>query len=334
MSLPDLQEPLALLEEKKYDAAVEVLKHKVTALPAHLGAHVLLAYAHEGRKQWTEALEAWEEVHFLLPNSPIAAAGKQRVLRRMDGLEVDAAAPRPTAAPRPSTAASASSPQTDEEEDADQHASPEPDLGAETAREDDAEPTAEQSEAAATADDDAPEETDSEAKDLDDEADQSTDERSATGEEDDGLAQLRRQAEREARQGGARPGLADGPSAGDLSPPPDDPSSTPEEQVEQFEEEESSDDLDRLIDKLQSARIDPDPDAEAEAPPEDPTPEEDTEEVVSETLARIHEGQDDYEKAAHIYAQLADQEPQRADEFRRKARDMRRKADAENGSAA
>jgi hypothetical protein len=56
--------------------------------------------------------------------------------------------------------------------------------------------------------------------------------------------------------------------------------------------------------------------------------------VVSETLARIHEGQDDYEKAAYIYAQLAEQEPHRADEFRQKAREMKRKADAGNDSAA
>jgi tetratricopeptide (TPR) repeat protein len=289
MSLPDLQEPLALLEQKNYDEAVDVLVQKVAALPAHLGAHVLLAYAHEGREQWEEALESWEEVHFLLPNSPIASAGKQRVLRRMDGIDDEAEAPRPSEVhpPRPADAAPYSS-ATDE--------------GETDELEEDVEEDTVETDQARESEDTGPDEPSSAA--------------------DDELAELRRQAEQEARQGGARPGLADKPS------------STPEEQVEQFEEEESSDDLNQLIDKLESARIEPDPDAEEEAPPVDPPPDDDTEEVVSETLARIHEGQDDYEKAAHIYAQLAEQEPHRADEFQQKAQEMERKADANDDPAA
>lgn len=289
MSLPDLQEPLALLEQKNFGEAVDVLEQKVSALPAHLGAHVLLAYAHEGREQWEEAMGAWEEVHFLLPNSPIASAGKQRVLRRMDGIEDEAEAPRPSEA-HPTRPADAT-PRRSAADEGD------PDEREEDVEEDSVETGPVQE----------PEDTDPDEP---------------SPEADDELAQLRRQAEQEARQGGARPGLSD------------EPSSTPEEQVEQFEEEESSDDLNHLIDKLESARIDPDPDAEAEAPPADPTPDDDTEEVVSETLARIHEGQDDYEKAAHIYAQLAEQEPHRADEFRQKAQEMERKADTSNDSAA
>lgn len=289
MSLPDLQEPLALLEQKNFGEAVDVLEQKVSALPAHLGAHVLLAYAHEGREQWEEAMGAWEEVHFLLPNSPIASAGKQRVLRRMDGIDDEAEAPRPSEA-HPTRPADATPRRSAADE------------GAPDEREEDVEEDSVETGPVQEPEDTDPDEPSPEA--------------------DDELAQLRRQAEQEARQGGARPGLSD------------EPSSTPEEQVEQFEEEESSDDLNHLIDKLESARIDPDPDAEAEAPPADPTPDDDTEEVVSETLARIHEGQDDYEKAAHIYAQLAEQEPHRADEFRQKAQEMERKADTSNDSAA
>lgn len=289
MSLPDLQEPLALLEQKNFGEAVDVLEQKVSALPAHLGAHVLLAYAHEGREQWEEAMGAWEEVHFLLPNSPIASAGKQRVLRRMDGIEDEAEAPRPSEA-HPTRPADATPRRSAADE------------GGPDEREEDVEEDSVETGPVQEPEDTDPDEPSPEA--------------------DDELAQLRRQAEQEARQGGARPGLSD------------EPSSTPEEQVEQFEEEESSDDLNHLIDKLESARIDPDPDAEAEAPPADPTPDDDTEEVVSETLARIHEGQDDYEKAAHIYAQLAEQEPHRADEFRQKAQEMERKADTSNDSAA
>ncbi len=277
MSLPDLQHPLALLEQKDVDTAIDVLEQKVTALPAHLGAHVLLAYAFEAQQRWDKALESWENARFLMPNSPIAEAGKRRVLRRMDGIETDAGplgpdAPSATGSTRPEeTAPSASS-----------------------------------------EDDDA-------------EADPNREEESSA--EDSGLAQLRQQAEREARQGGARPGLTDEPLSTDSPPPPEAPSSTPEEQVEQFEDEDGSNDLDRLIDKLQSARIDPDPDAEADAPPPESDPDDETEEVVSETLARIHEGQEDYQKAAHIYEKLANQEPDRAAEFQEKADEVRAKAD-------
>lgn len=299
MSLPDLQEPLALLEQKDFDKAIDVLEQKVTALPAHLAAHVLLAYAHEGRQQWAEALEAWEEVHFLLPNSPIASAGKQRALRRMDGIEGGTEAPRP-ADGHPGRPADTASRRTAEDE-----------TGVDDGAEDEAD--ADEIDESHKTEDTAPE--------------------ASSSTTDDGLDQLRRQAEREARQGGARPGLSDEPPSVDPSPPPDEPSSTPEEQVEQFEEEESADDLNQLIDRLESARIDPDLDAETEAPPEDPTPDDDTEEVVSETLARIHESQNDYEKAAHIYAKLADQEPHRADEFRQKAQEMRRKAIADDSAA-
>lgn len=304
MSLPDLQEPLTLLEQEDFDKAIDVLEQKVTTLPAHLGAHVLLAYAHEGRQQWEDALNAWKEVHFLLPNSPLASAGKQRVLRRMDGLEGGVEAPRPTEGHPARPADAASRPPVADGPDADNGA-----------------------------------EDDAEADEMRPKPEDMGPDESSSAPDDDGLAQLRRQAEREARQGGARPGLADPSSSVDAPPPPDEPSSTPEEQVEQFKEEESSDDLDHLIDKLESARIEPDPDAEAEPPPEEPAPpegptsEDDTEEVVSETLARIHEGQGDYEKAAHIYAQLADQEPHRADEFRQKAQEMRRKADASGDSS-
>ncbi len=281
MPLPDLQEPLTLLEQKDVDAAVEVLEQKTTALPAHLGAHVLLARAYEAQKRWDQALKAWATVHFLMPNSPIAEAGKRRVLRRMDGIEDEnersAAEGLP---PRPDpTAPTSGAPSEDEETPSEDESSP-PD-------------------------------------------------------DDFGLTQLRRQAEREARQGGARPGLADEPpEPSSADPSPEESSSTPEEQIEQLDEEDEEDDLDDLIDKLQSARIDPDPDAETETPPPVPDdPEEHSadeppgEEVVSETLAKIHAGQNDYERAAHIYAQLAEQEPDRADEFREKAAEMREKAD-------
>jgi tetratricopeptide (TPR) repeat protein len=264
MSLPDLTSPLSHLEAKNLDAAVEALEHKVEALPMHLGAHVLLAYAYEAQRRWDAALASWTHAQVLLPNSPLAAAGKQRVLRHLNGREEAGhdAAP-PAQPPRLS-----------------------PNLPA-----------------------------------LDAGPDATTD--------DDDLAALRRQADHEARQGGARPGLAG-------TPAPDAPSPTPEEQVERLTDDDT-DDLDHLIHQLQSARIDPEPEAPDQSRTEPPTapptpPPDDTDEVVSETLARIHAGQHDYPKAARIYEQLAEQNPERAAEFRDKAAAMRDKADPSGDS--
>jgi tetratricopeptide (TPR) repeat protein len=262
MSLPDLTSPLSHLEAKNLEAAVEALEHKVEALPMHLGAHVLLAYAYEAQRRWDEALASWTHAQVLLPNSPLAAAGKQRTLRHLNGREGTGhdAAP-PAQPPRLS-----------------------PNLPA-----------------------------------LDAEPDAPAD--------DDDLAALRRQADHEARRGGARPGLAGAPS----TPTPDDLSPTPEEQVERLTDDDA-DDLDHLIDQLQSARINPEPEAPDQSRAEPPTapsthPPDDTDEVVSETLARIHAGQQDYPKAARIYEQLAEQDPERAAEFRDKAAEMRDNAD-------
>ncbi|WP_263785726.1 tetratricopeptide repeat protein [Salinibacter grassmerensis] len=285
MSVPDLQEPLALLEQKDYDAAIAMLSDKVAALPAHPGAHVLLAHAYETQKRWEEALQAWAEARFLMPNSPIAEAGAQRVLRRLeDHNETSFTFAFPPSLRSPSNA--------DADTDAGDVTSPT----------------------------DEPEDT--------------------PDDEDAGLAQLRRQAEREARQGGARPGLSDAPPSSDLPSSPDEDPPTPEEQVEELEDEGDAGDLDHLINELQSARIEPEAEPEAEAPPPEADDEaemaaedDDTEDIVSETLARIHEGQDDYREAARIYATLAEQEPDRADEFQEKADEMRLKADESDEEA-
>jgi len=275
MSVPDLQEPLALLEREDYDTAIAMLEEKIAALPAHVGAHVLLAHAYETQERWKDALQSWAEARFLMPNSPIAEAGTQRVLRRLEKDDENSFA---FAFP-PSLKTQAPS---------------------------DADPV------------DDPEASGETTNKQDDQA--------------SGLAQLRRQAEREARKGGARPNLSDVPSSSDLPSTPDESPPTPEEQVEELEDEGGTDDLDHLINELQSARIEPEPDAETEAPPPDSAVEEDfenddTTDIVSETLARIHEGQGDYQEAARIYETLADQEPERAEEFQEKADEMREKAD-------
>jgi len=135
------------------------------------------------------------------------------------------------------------------------------------------------------------------------------------------LQELRRRAEEEARRGGARPGLAQ--THGRSSEGPGEPPDTPEERVDALESDAEEDDLDRLIQDLESGRIEPDleADPDREAAPE-PAPGDD-EELVSETLARIYESQEQYGEAARAYDTLADQQPDREAEFRRKAERMR-----------
>ncbi len=264
MAVPDLQDALDCLQQEDVDDAISILDRKVEELPAHLTAYVLLARAHESKQQWGQALQSWENVYFLMPNSPVAREGKRRVLRKMD--------------------------RGDEAEDIEEAAPSAP------------------TEPAASSGDEPPEERPAEQESASSTAAEAVSE----------LEELRRQAEAEAQQGGARSEMSDTPgaSAGDASP------STPEERVDQIEEED--DDLEHLIDELESARIEPNPDME-EAPA--PDLENKVDDLVSETLARIHEAQDQYQKAAQIYVKLASQEPNQARDYLEKAAEMRRRAE-------
>jgi len=287
MAVPDLKDAIDHLQRRDLDAAIAALEHKIEELPAHLTAHVLLARTYETKHQWTKALNAWENVHFLMPNSPVGKEGKARVLRRLDRHEEAAdAAPSPEGTPLSSSPAASSEEETGSSET---EAPP-----ASTASPDsDRESPAPESSAPPPPDDEPPSE----------------------------LQQLRQQAEEEARRGGARPDLAAAASGGDASE--EDEAPPPEERVDELEEE---DDLDRLIDELQSAEIEPDPDAEAEIPT--PDLDDDVDDLVSETLARIHEAQEQYRKAAQIYVKLASQEPDRAREHLKKAAKMRERIDS------
>jgi len=278
MAVPDLQDALDCLQQEDVDEAIARLERKVEELPAHLTAYVLLARAHEAKHQWERALQSWENVYFLMPNSPVAREGKRRVLRRMDrGKEAEDIEDA-----TPSTPSSPDSPSASDST------------------------AAEAESAAPEAADDAPPEDD-------------TDETETTATKAvSELEKLRRQAEDEARQGGARPELADTPKSDN-----GDTSSTPEERIDQMEED--GDDLDQLIDELESARIEPDPDVESAPAPD---LESDVDDLVSETLGRIHEAQDEYRQAAQIYVKLASQEPDQARDYLEKAAEMRRKAES------
>lgn len=83
------------------------------------------------------------------------------------------------------------------------------------------------------------------------------------------------------------------------------------------------DDLDRLIEELESARITPDPDISSIPAPE---MEDEADDVVSETLARIYAAQRQFDEAARVYELLAAQQPDRAKEFFALASEMRSRA--------
>ena len=90
--------------------------------------------------------------------------------------------------------------------------------------------------------------------------------------------------------------------------------------VENTDEWAEDQELDNLIQELESARIVPKPDHEHI---EVPALEDDIEDMVSETLARIFEGQKQYAKAADMYEKLAVLHPERARKFEAKASELR-----------
>ena len=147
-------------------------------------------------------------------------------------------------------------------------------------------------------------------------SDDSSADDAATDDETDGLSELeklRQSAEREARQGGARPGLRQ--QLQNQSAAEETPSSKTDDTIG---------DLDQLIQDLESARIQPRPDLD-ELPA--PDLEDNVEDLVSETLARIYAAQSQYREAARIYVKLASQEPANARNHLENAADMRKKAE-------
>jgi tetratricopeptide (TPR) repeat protein len=81
--------------------------------------------------------------------------------------------------------------------------------------------------------------------------------------------------------------------------------------------------LEQLISELEGARITPRPDLDDIPPPEF---EDDIEDMVSETLARIYASQGQFIEAARVFDTLADQHPDRRTYFHQKAREMRASA--------
>ncbi len=82
-------------------------------------------------------------------------------------------------------------------------------------------------------------------------------------------------------------------------------------------------DLDHLIRELEAARIIPDPDIDAIS---EEALEDDLEDLVSETLARIYAAQKHFDEAEMVYRTLARQQPERRNEFETKAIEMEKLA--------
>ena len=279
----DIQNAISLLEQGNYREAIPLLEHITHVMPIYLTAHVLLARAHEAEQQWQQALESWQRAHFLMPNSPVTKEGIQRVLYKSSFSSHEA--PPPPAESVIETVIS-----SDEKSDTLPVAEvPPPPFqeGPPPAAEPKAEPE--------TADFPfIPEPQVVEA---------------------------------------TLPEVQDSPPPGALSfeppTPPPAPSWDAEKDVTPDAEEipelspgssPQFEDLDRLIDELESASITPTPDLDSIPAPD---LDNDIDDMVSETLARIYASQQQYDEAARVYDLLAIQQPERASEFWQKASEFR-----------
>ena len=135
------------------------------------------------------------------------------------------------------------------------------------------------------------------------------------------------------READSPPPHAEQPAEDESSQPSPTPPSAPNELLSELSESPDQgttlsspaefDHLDRLIDELEAARIEPQPDLD-ELP--SPDLENEIEDVVSETLARIYVAQKQYREAARVFKKLAEQDPSRSQEFLESAEEMQHRA--------
>lgn len=333
MATPDLQHALDLIEQGRPTEAVPLLETVAAEMPTYVAALAVLARAHEAAEDWDAARDAWHRARFLMPNSPVIGEGLRRVAAatapaldlddepdslRMDLdllTEFDATLAEalgdtfnPFTQPPPAV-----EPETDDEEDAAPMSVEAAQLGlANQALTATPEPPPEEppeaeyitpTEAEQTAPREA-EDTTADPARIYDEIDrliaekeqaestlpQSTEEIQETT--------VRKALEQEARAAQEEP----------TAPADDEPLSAADAVVPP----PGDDDLDRLISELEAARITPQPDLEDLPPVE---LDDDIEDIVSETLARIYAAQGQREEAARVYETLARQQPEQAAHF-------------------
>lgn len=312
MAPTDLHTASTWLEQGRAAEAVSLLEPWVQTFPAHAAAHALLARAYEATHQWDQAYALWQKVQLLVPGSPTARAGVHRTLNPetprpaetgMTFLEWNPDGP---STPPPTNTASPFFQETPTE------AFPWANADAAPANDEkNSAPSPNMLEALEAPSSQPPAPTFTNWWQALDPP-------------------------------GTPPPASSVPEAPEeTSPPADaDPQGMLEEVLERLEDlpdavppaaapepetgPPAADDLDRLIEELESApRITPRIDLD-----DIPTPELDVDidDMVSETLARIYSTQQQFEEAARVYDQLARQQPERSDEFLAKAAEMRERA--------
>lgn len=279
MPLPDIQDAIDLIEQGAPAEAIPLLEAVAERMPTYVAVHAMMARAYEAEQQQEDARAAWERAAFLMPNSPAICEGLARVR----------------------TALQATRPAPDERLRVDLDLLAELDAALETPFNPFARPP--QSETTTV--------------DLDEDRPVSLAEAS--------LALIERalsEAQMEAEETTAQ-----------TETPPEEEEETPIDDSEASAQtlaarraldaeaaaqertalsSEDEEDLDRLIDELGAARIVPQPDVDDLPPPD---LDDDIDDMVSETLARIYASQEQYAEAARIYEQLARQQPDQAERF-------------------
>ncbi|WP_022836644.1 hypothetical protein [Salisaeta longa] len=320
MAVSDIQQVLTLLQRDAIEEAIAQLQAKVDEMPAHLTAHVLLAQAYESTKQWRLALRAWEQAYFLMPTSPVIARGRRRTLDQLGDTPIEEHQLRKASVRHYAQQAAddesdaREDPPTDEFETDAPEGPPTDEFQAPGAANGTADADAPQTLYDARLDPADAQAADDEAGSEEPEAGDSADD-PLSGPAEGGLEDLRAQADAEARR-----------------------TSEPQRTLEALEEElpdaprydVGTDDLDRLIEELEAARITPNPDLK-DLPEPDLT--DTSDDLVSETLARIYAAQGQFQEAARIYVKLASQEPGRAREHLEQAATMRERAENDEADA-
>ena len=352
MAIPDLQEALDLIEAGRAEDVLAPLTAWAQRMPARAAVHVVLGRAYEALMRWDEAQAAWQQAHFLMPNSPAVAEGLKRIRAAMaepvaagdDRLIMDLdlqaeleatleALFNPFTLPQQSEAA-LGEPMSEAEAALAQVQAALAAAQADTAEEELVEET-EKTE--------APTEIEAEAPAQPAEPDTTTEDLLGADPASiyDEIEQLIE--EKEARKDtAAEPPKEEPPPAPVAEQPQAEPFDLAAAAQETADEDDvgledwqdfdaepkeapasddaTIDDLDRLISELEAARIVPQPDLEDIPPPE---LEDEIDDVVSETLARIYASQKKYEEAARVYEQLAHQHPKEATKFLQLAAEMR-----------
>lgn len=288
---PAIQHAARLLAEGRPAEAVEHLAALVAEAPVYAAAHVLHATALEAAGQTEAALDAWGRAAALVPRSPLVRRERARLLTA----QAPTAHPEGDALPPAVPAEDAPEPTSGPVDEAPaQPADADPDV---------VEAADVPNQTVALGPRREPEAVDLLAPEtLDEEPTQSAEPEAP--EEADGWSVV---AEEEADR-----------------PDPADPALIAPEDAPADPVFSVADELDSLIAQLEDApRIRPDP---AFSGPSVSFERDDTDEVASETLAKIYEAQKQYAEAAAVYEKLAAREPARAGELMQRAAEMRERA--------